>query len=90
MDLGEMSKRAAMGIFIIVIFTSMKLLLDIEDRKAGALLSLLKDLKYVKAETLTLPKAKFLSELKEAVDELNLIKQGKRKARNAADFLNEL
>jgi hypothetical protein len=68
----------------------MKLLLDIEDRKASALLSLLKDLKYVKAETLTPPKAKFLSELKEAIDELNQVKQGKRKARNAADFLNEL
>jgi hypothetical protein len=39
---------------------------------------------------LTPPKAKFLQELKEAVNELNQVKEGKKKARNAQDFLNEL
>lgn len=32
----------------------------------------------------------FLTELAEAVEELKLIKEGKKKARNAEDFLNEL
>jgi hypothetical protein len=68
----------------------MKVILDIEDSKANTLLNLLKDLKYVKAEMLTPPKAKFLQELKEAVNELNQVKEGKKKARNAQDFLNEL
>ncbi len=32
----------------------------------------------------------FLSELAEAVEEMKLIKEGKARARNAEDFLNEL
>jgi hypothetical protein len=74
----------------IAIFTIMKLLLDIKDRKTGALLSLLKDLSYVKVKIITLPKAKFLIELRDAVNELNEIKDGKRKARSAADFIRGL
>jgi hypothetical protein len=31
-----------------------------------------------------------LSELKDAVDEINFIKAGKKTARNAEEFLNEL
>jgi len=32
----------------------------------------------------------FLTELAEAVEEMKLIKEGKKQARNAEDFLNEL
>jgi hypothetical protein len=32
----------------------------------------------------------FLTELQEAINELNLVKQGRIEARNAEDFLNEL
>ena len=32
----------------------------------------------------------FMSELAEAVEEMKLIKEGKKQARNAEDFLNEL
>jgi hypothetical protein len=32
----------------------------------------------------------FMKELAEAVDEMNQIKQGKKQARNAEDFLDEL
>ena len=35
-------------------------------------------------------KEKILDEVKEAVEEMKLIKAGKKKARNAEDFLNEL
>lgn len=68
----------------------MKLLLDIKDNKALFILELLKNFSFVKAKTLTPAKAQLLDEIKEAVDELNLVKAGKKKARNAEDFLREL
>lgn len=68
----------------------MKVLLDIKDNKAKFVMELLKSFSFVKAKPLTPVKAKFLEEFKEAVEEVNLIKAGKKKARNAEDFLNEL
>ena len=68
----------------------MKVLLDIKDSKAAFVMELLKSLKYVKTKQITPAKARLMEEIKEAVDELNLIKSGKKKARNAEEFLNEL
>ena len=68
----------------------MKVLLDIKDNKALFLLELLKGLSYVKTKTITNTKALLIEELKEAAEEIKLIKTGKKKARNAEDFLNEL
>ena len=68
----------------------MKVILDIEDKKAPALMEILKELRFVKTKTITPAKAQLLSELKEAVDEMNQIKTGKKKARNAEDVLSEL
>ncbi len=68
----------------------MKVLLDIKDNKAEFVLELLKNLSFVKAETLTPSKAQFLKELKSAVQEVTLAKQGKVKLQSAKDFLNEL
>ena len=68
----------------------MKILLDVKDSKADNLIGLLNDLSYVKTKTLSPAKARFLEEMKEAVEELNLVKSGKKKVRNAEDFLNEL
>ena len=68
----------------------MKILLDIRDDKAHYLMEVLKGLKYVKATTITPAKALLLKEMKEAVNELNLVKKGKKKARKAETFLNEL
>lgn len=45
---------------------------------------------FVKTKTLTPYKAKILKDIKEAVDEMNLIKAGKLKARNAEELLEEL
>ena len=53
-------------------------------------MEVLKGLSYVKTETLTPYKAKVLKDVKEAVDELNLIKAGKLAARDAEDLFNEL
>jgi hypothetical protein len=68
----------------------MKVLLDIKDNKAGFVMELLKNLSFVKAKPLTPSKAQLLEEVKEAVDNMTLIKQGKLKARPAKELLDEL
>lgn len=68
----------------------MKVLLDIKDSKALHLLEVLKGLSYVKAKTISSEKALLLSEIKEAVDNLTLVREGKLKARPARDLLNEI
>ena len=68
----------------------MKMLLDIKDDKAAFFLELLRDLRFVKATTLTEPNARFLADLKEAVEEMKLIKAGKKRGRPAHELLNEL
>lgn len=68
----------------------MRVLLDIKDNKALHLLEVLKSLPYVKTTSLSDEKALLMEEMKEAIEELNLVKAGKKKARNAMDFLNEL
>ncbi|NBX80188.1 MAG: hypothetical protein EBQ94_07390 [Flavobacteriales bacterium] len=68
----------------------MRVLLDIKDDKALHLLEVLKSLPYVKTKTLSDEKALLMEEIKEAVEELKLVRAGKKKARNAVDFLNEL
>ena len=68
----------------------MKILLDIKDSKATHLLEVLKGLSYVKTKTISNEKALLLEELKDAVEELNLIRKGKLKGINAKELLNEL
>jgi hypothetical protein len=68
----------------------MKVLLDIKDSKAQFILELLINFSFVKTKPLTPYKADVLEGLKEAVEELNLIKQGKLKGISAKDLLNEL
>lgn len=68
----------------------MKILLDVKDEKVPFLMTLLQNFSFVKTKQLTGEKALFLEELKESVDELSEIKSGKKKARNATDFLKEL
>ena len=68
----------------------MKVLLDIKDDKAIHLMEVLKSLPFVKAKTISDEKALLIEEIKEAVDNLNLVRQGKMKARSAKDLLNDL
>lgn len=68
----------------------MKILLDIPDHKATSLLDVLKSISYVKATTITNEKALLLEEIKDAVEEMKLIRTGQKTARNAEDFLHEL
>ena len=68
----------------------MKILLDIPDNQASSLIDVLKSISYVRVKPLTDAKALLMEEIKEAVDEMQLIKTGAKKTRNAEDFLNEL
>lgn len=68
----------------------MKVLLDIKDSKATHLLEVLKGLSYVKATTISNEKALLMEEIKEAVENLSLVREGKLKALPAKDLLNEL
>jgi len=68
----------------------MKVLLDIKDSRAVSLMDVLKSLSYVKVKLISDEKALLMSEIKEAVEEIKLIRAGKKKSRNAEDFLNEL
>lgn len=68
----------------------MKVLLDIPDNKASSLMDVLKSISYIKVKALTDAKGLLMEEIREAVEEMKLIKAGKLKARNAEDFLNEL
>jgi hypothetical protein len=68
----------------------MKMLLEVPENKAGFLLELLKNLPFIKVKTLSDTKAKVLEDVKEAVEEMKLIKAGKMNARNAEDLINEL
>lgn len=68
----------------------MKVLLDIKDNKADFMMELLKNFPFVKAESLTPKKAKFLKELKSSIEEVALAKERSIKLQSARDFLNEL
>jgi hypothetical protein len=68
----------------------MKVLLDIKDNKAPFVMELLQSLSFVKAKPLTPYKAEVLEGIREAVEEMKLIKAGKLKGRPAEDLFNEL
>jgi len=68
----------------------MKVLLEIPDNKASSLMEVLNSIPYVKTKTIIEPKEILKAEIKEAVKELNLIRQGKLKGISAEQLLNEL
>jgi hypothetical protein len=67
----------------------MRVILDIKDNKAAFVMELLKSLPFVKAKPITPYKAKVLEGVKDAVEEMKMIKAGKLKARNAEELINE-
>ena len=68
----------------------MKAVLDIKDSKASFIMELLSNFSFVKVQPITNEKALLLNEIKEAVNEINLIKKGKGLARPAKELLNEI
>jgi hypothetical protein len=68
----------------------MKLLLEVKDSKAEFVMELLNSLSFVKAKPVNETKQQILDDLKEAVKEVNLAKQGKIKLKSAKQLLDEL
>ena len=68
----------------------MKAVLDIKDSKASFVIELLNNFSFVKVRPITNEKALLLSEIKEAVDAINLVKKGELQARPAKELLNEI
>lgn len=68
----------------------MKVILDIKDSKAAFVMELLSSLSFVKAKSLSDENALLVDEIKEAVEDLKLVREGKLKPRPAKDLINEL
>jgi hypothetical protein len=68
----------------------MKVVLDIKDSRASFVMELLDNFSFVKVKPITNEKALLLSEIREAVDNVNLVKKGKIQARPAKELLNEI
>jgi len=68
----------------------MKAVLDIKDSRASFVMELLDNFSFVKVKPITNAKAMLLSEIREAVDVINLVKNGQIQARPAKELLDEL
>ena len=68
----------------------MRVLLDIKDSKASSLIEVLNGLSYVKVKPISGEKALLMEEIKEAVENLKLVREGKLKGRPARELLDEL
>jgi len=68
----------------------MKVLVDVKDSKASFFMELMHSFRYVKAKPITNEKAMLLEEIKEAVENVKLAKEGKLKAKPLTELLNEL
>ncbi len=68
----------------------MKVILDIKDHKFSFVMELLKNFSFVKAKPLSPYKAEVLESLREGVEEVKAIKEGRLKGIPARDVLNEL
>jgi len=68
----------------------MKVILDIKDNKAAFVMELLSNLSFVKARPLSEDNIILIEEIKQAAEELKLVREGKLKARPARDLINEL
>ena len=68
----------------------MKVLLEMKDSKADFVMELLENLSFVKTETISPSKARFIKEFKKAAEEINQSKQGKIKLKSAEQLLDEL
>ena len=68
----------------------MKAVLDIKDDKASFVMELLGNFSFVKVQPITNEKALLLNEIREAVDNVNLVKKGKLQARPAKELIDEI
>jgi len=66
----------------------MKVLVEVDDNKGDFVLELLNNFSFAKAKAISPAKAQLLEEIKEAVKNLNLVKEGKIKALSVKELLN--
>ena len=65
----------------------MRVLLDIKDSKASFVIELLNSLSFVKVKPLSKEKAEAIEGLKDAIEQVNLAKQGKIKLKSARNIV---
>ncbi len=68
----------------------MKILLDIKDNKVSFIMELLNSFSFVKVKPLSNEKAEMMSDIREAIEDVNLVKNGEKQANNAENFINGL
>ena len=68
----------------------MKLLVDVKEEKAAFLLEVLKNFSFVTAKPLSENDAQILTNIAQAVHEVNSIKKGKMKGKPLSQLLDEL
>jgi len=69
----------------------MKILLEIPDSKVKFFMEVLKNFSFIKKATpLSDIKAELIQDMREAVEEINMVKSDKKKANDASDFLERL
>ena len=68
----------------------MKVVLEIQEDKADAFMEVIESIPFVKVKRKASKKEKLIREIEEAVEEMILIKAGKKKGRDAKEFLKEL
>ena len=68
----------------------MKVVVEVKESKADFLLELLKSLSFVKVKKISPEKTQLMEEIKEAVKEVNLAREGKLKLKTAQQLLDEL
>lgn len=70
----------------------MKRILEVKESKAKLLMEFLQSLSYVKVTPIATPaeQTQLAAEVKEAIEELTLVRAGKKKTRTLNEFLEEL
>ena len=68
----------------------MNILLEVPDHKVDFVMELLENLSFVKVKPVSPEKARLISEIKEAVENMKLVDKGELKAQPLAELLNEL
>lgn len=68
----------------------MNILLEVPDHKVDFVMELLEHLSFVKIKPVSPDKARLISEIKEAVENMKLVDKGELKAQPLAELLNEL
>lgn len=77
-------------IFVRLKYKTMKVLLEIKENKVQFVMELLNSLNFVKVQPLSAEKAELITDVREAVEELKLVRQGKLKGIPAKELLDEL